>query len=140
MDKSQIKKLFPIFNEIELFEELSEHGIEKKFKSGDNLIRKGEYIKSLPLIVSGSIKVLREDENGNEVLLYYLEGGNTCAMSITCCLREEKSNIWAITEEDTTVLMIPVLISDTWMNKYNSWKRRVANGQALSSADAGIEY
>ena len=130
MDKERIRSHFPVFNEIELLEELAENGIEKTFKRGENIIRKGEYMKYMPLIISGSIKVLREDDQGHEVLLYFLEVGNTCAMSITCCLKQEKSEIRAIAEDDTKVLMIPVWVADGWIKNYSSWKNFIMNSYA----------
>lgn len=130
MEKETIRKQFPVFTEIELLEEISEFGIERTFQRGDTIIRKGEYMKYMPLVFSGSIKIMREDDHGNEVLLYYLEGGNTCAMSITCCMKEEKSSIWAIAEEETRLLLIPVLKVDGWMKKYSSWKNFVMNSYA----------
>jgi CRP/FNR family transcriptional regulator len=130
MDKETIRKQFPILTEIELLEEIAEYGIERTFQRGDKIIRKGEYMKYMPLVFSGSIKIMREDDYGNEVLLYYLEGGNTCAMSITCCMKEEKSSIWAIAEEETKLLLVPVMNVDGWMKKFSSWKNFVMNSYA----------
>jgi len=130
MDIDIIKNQFPVFTEIDLLKEISTHGIERDFQRGENIIRKGEYMKYMPLVFSGSVKIMREDDNGNEVLLYYLEGGNTCAMSITCCMKEEKSNIWAIAEENTKILLIPLINVDSWIKKYSSWKNFVMNSYA----------
>ncbi len=131
MEKGIIKKQFPVFTEIELLEEIAEYGIDRTFQRGDSIIRKGEYMKYMPLIFAGSLKIMREDDNGNEMLLYYLEGGYTCAMSITCCMKEEKSNIWAIAEEDDTkILLIPVMYVDGWMKKYSSWRNFVMSSYA----------
>jgi len=52
----------------------------------------GEYIKAMPLLVSGAIKILREDNDGDELLLYFLEKGDTCAMTLTCCIAQTKTN------------------------------------------------
>jgi len=125
MDASAIHKYFPNFSEMELVESISKHGIEKGFKRGDSVIRKGEFMKYIPLIISGSLRVMREDEEGHEMLLYYLERGNTCAMSITCCMSNEKSNIWAIAEEDSRLLLLPLELMDTWMKKYGSWREYI---------------
>lgn len=122
LDKKQILKQFPVLSEIELLEEISEYGIERTFQTGENIMRKGEYIKYMPMIFSGSIRVMREGEEGNELLLYYLEGGNTCAMAIACCMKQEQSNIWAAAEEETTVLLIPMQYVNLWISKYTSWK------------------
>lgn len=130
MNRDQIKDSFPQLYEVKLVEEILASGVERFFKRGDSIIRLGEYMKSMPLILRGSIKVMREDDEGNEVLLYYLEGGNTCAMSITCCMKEEKSSIWAIAEEDTQVLLIPLHFVDLWMKEYTSWKNFIMNSYA----------
>ncbi len=119
MDKNEVKKVFPVFNEIELLEEMSEFGIEMQFKKGDPIIRKGQYIKYMPLILEGSLSVMRENEDGDEVLLYFLEGGDTCSMSMTCCMRSEKSNIWAIAEDNSKVLLLPLEHMEQWMKKYS---------------------
>ena len=127
MNKNTIREYFPNFAELELLEEISEFGIERDFKKGESIIRNGEFMKYIPLIASGSIRVMREDDEGHEMLLYYLEGGNTCAMSITCCTRNEKSNIWALAEEDSKVLLLPLEYMEAWMKKYSSWRNYIMN-------------
>ncbi len=82
----------------------------------------GNYIRTIPLVVSGSIKIVRENENGNELLMYYLGQGDTCAMSLTCCMSHSKSEIRAIADTDVELFMIPVEKVDEWMFKYKSWK------------------
>lgn len=125
MHKSRIHQYFPNFIELELIDEISTYGIEKKVDRGEEMIRKGEFMKYIPLIFSGSIRVMREDEEGHEMLLYYLERGNTCAMSISCCIRNEKSNIQAIAEEDSEVLLLPLEQMDCWMKSYSSWRNYI---------------
>jgi len=127
MDKNTIRQHLPNFVELELIEEISEYGIERDFNLGDTIIRKGEFMKYVPIIISGSIRVMREDDDGHEMLLYYLEGGNTCAMSITCCTRNEKSTIWAIAEENSKVLLVPLEYMEVWMKKYSSWRSYIMN-------------
>lgn len=79
----------------------------------------------MPLLVSGAIKILREDDDGDELLLYFLERGDTCAMSLTCCLGQSQSEIRAIAELDTTLIMIPVQKMEEWTGKYKSWRNFV---------------
>lgn len=131
MKTTEIKSIFPLLTEIELQEELTDIGLEKEYQQGANIFRKGQFIKYLPLVMSGAIKVMREDEEGNEVLLYYLESGHTCAMSITCCMQHKKSEIWAIAEDKTRVLFIPVERAGLWMKKYNSWRNFIINSYAI---------
>jgi len=82
----------------------------------------GQDITVMPLIFSGAIKVLREDDEGYELLLYFIEKGDTCAMTFSCCLGNGKSEIRAIAESDTELLMIPIEKMDEWMAKYQSWR------------------
>ena len=86
----------------------------------------GSYVKLVPLIISGSIKVTREDEsNGREMLLYFLGRGETCSMSFTCCMMHKKSAIRTEALEYTELIGIPVRHVDQWMSKFQSWKNFV---------------
>lgn len=108
--------------EKELLEEIQKFGVQKEVSEGYEIIDIGNYIKFMPLILKGAIKILREDNEGNELLLYFLERGDTCAMTLTCCLGQSKSEIRAIAETDVEFLMIPVQKMDEWMGKYKSWQ------------------
>lgn len=118
-------KYFALLNDKELFEEINTVGFIKSVEAGTMLMDIGQYIKYMPLVLSGSVKITREDNDGNEILLYYLEGGNTCAVSFTCCMQNETSGIRAIAEEDTELIMIPVEYMDIWMGKYKDWRNFV---------------
>ncbi|EID75963.1 Crp/Fnr family transcriptional regulator [Imtechella halotolerans] len=108
--------------EEELLQEINQVGTFKEVPEGFKLIEIGEYIKSMPLLVSGAIKILREDENGDELLLYFLERGDTCAMTLSCCLGQKKSEIRAISETPAKLIMIPIQKMEEWMTKYRSWR------------------
>jgi CRP/FNR family transcriptional regulator len=108
--------------EKELLNEILTIGEYKKVIEGAELIDIGSNIKFMPLVISGAIKILREDENGDELVLYFIEQGDTCAMTITCCLGQSKSKIRAVAERDTEIIMIPVQMIAEWMNKYQSWQ------------------
>lgn len=108
--------------EKELLEEMASVSVYREGKNGEMLIEIGEYIRSMPLLLKGSIKILREDSDGNELLLYYLERGDTCAFTLTCCMGNSKSGIRAIVEDPTEMLLIPVEFMDKWMVKYKSWR------------------
>ena len=94
-------------------------------KADEIILDVGSYIKTVPLVAEGSINVFREDKEGNELLLYYVNERNTCAMSLTCCLSYSQSKIRAVAEEDTVLITIPVLQVEEWMQKYTSWKNFV---------------
>ncbi len=108
--------------EEELLNEIRHVGRVKKIKEGDKLIDLGEPIRWVPLILDGAIKVLREDDDNNELLLYFIEQGDTCAITITCCSGQTKSEIRAIAETDTELILIPIEVIENWMGKYKSWR------------------
>jgi CRP/FNR family transcriptional regulator len=113
-----------IFEEA-LIDEIVKVATYKEFKADDYLIEIGDYIKTMPLLVNGAIKILREDENGDELLLYFLERGDTCAMTLTCCMGQAKSRIRAIAETDGSLVMIPVEKIEDWLTKYKTWRNFV---------------
>ncbi|WP_333862245.1 Crp/Fnr family transcriptional regulator [Sphingobacterium sp.] len=108
--------------EPELIQEIEKNAILKTFHEGDLIIDTNQYIKSMPLLLEGAIKIVREEEDKGELLLYYLEKGQTCTMSIACCLGNKKSEIRALAEKNTTVAMIPNELVSLWMGKYPSWR------------------
>ncbi|MFQ3340588.1 MAG: CRP/FNR family transcriptional regulator [Flavobacteriaceae bacterium] len=111
-----------LFFEPKLLAEIERVGFIKKVEKGDILIDIGEDIKYIPLIIEGAIKVVREDEKGDELLLYFVEFGNTCAMTLNCCLKKTESEIRAICETKTKLIMIPVSHMDDFLANYKSWR------------------
>ena len=116
-----MKYINPIF-ESKLIDEINEVGIEMSFAEGDTIIEYGKFIHMIPLIQTGVIKVLRRDDEGRELLLYYLSANSTCSMAYSCCMESRQSEIRAIAEEDVTLLAIPHAKLDEWLCKYPSWK------------------
>lgn len=113
--------------EDDLLQEMSVIGTYKEVFEGDKLIEVGQYIKSMPLLLHGAIKILRNDDDGDELLLYFLEKGDTCAMTLACCMGQSKSEIRAIAELDTQLIMIPITKMEEWTIKYKSWRDFVFN-------------
>ena len=124
---SELRKNYGHLFEDALLAEISEVGMVKEFSEGVKLIDIGEYIKTIPLLVSGVIKIIREDNDGDELLLYFLEKGDTCAMTLTCCLGQTKSEIRAVAETDAELILIPVQKMEEWSGKYKSWRNFVLN-------------
>ncbi len=108
-----------------LIDEILQVGTYKEVPAGFTLMEIGSYVKGMPLLISGAIKVLRDDKNGDELLLYYLEKGETCSMTMTCCMGQTKSEIRAIAETDTKLIMIPIQKMELWTSKYKSWRNFV---------------
>ncbi len=120
--KEELKLNYGYLFEEELLEEINTVGVYREVSEGSKLIEIGDYIKSMPLLISGAIKILREDNKGDELVLYFLERGDTCAMTLTCCLGDTKSEIRAIAETDAKLVMVPVKKMEEWMSKYKSWQ------------------
>jgi len=118
----ELKNLFPDLYEPKLIQAIQEKGHIIQITSGESLIHIGQYIKYMPLILSGSLKIMREDDDGKELLIYHVNPGETCAMSITCCMGDAKSNVRAEAEDDTTLIAIPITLLDQWSTEYVSWK------------------
>ena len=118
------KKLYPQF-EPALIEILENNAIEKKFIAGEIIVRTGQHIKSTVLVLTGRIKIYRQNDEGGEFLIYYLGPGEACAISLICALQSQTSEITAKAIEDTEVLMLPVQLMDELMRKYKSWSHFV---------------
>lgn len=108
--------------EPDLVDELEKHGHVKKVRKGEQLVDVGQYIKSMPLVMSGSIKVMREDEEGYELLLYFLDRSQTCTMMMDCCMGNKKSEIIAIAETDAQLFMLPIQKMEEWLSQYKTWR------------------
>jgi CRP/FNR family transcriptional regulator len=111
--------------EKELIDELKHNGHLGIFKSDQTILNIGDTLAYMPIVLSGSVKVLRENDEGEDLLLYYIEGGDTCAMTMQCCVRQTESQIKAIAVEDTALWMIPLGNIERWMLKYASWREYV---------------
>lgn len=121
----ELKNSYGQLFEDALISEILQVGTFKEVPTGFKLIEIGEYVKGMPLLVSGAIKVLRDDKEGDELLLYYLERGDTCSMTMTCCVGQTRSEIRAIAETDTKLIMIPIRKMEEWTAKYKSWRNFV---------------
>ena len=108
-----------------LLHELAQVGTLRIIPAGEYLIRPGEYVRSVPIIIRGSVKIMRADREGREVLLYYLGNQDACAMSLTCCLASKPSEVTALAEEETLMLAIPIEKVDDWMGRHQSWRQFV---------------
>lgn len=115
------KQLDQIF-EKELLDEIYGNSTTVNVNAGDTVLNYGQNIRQIPIVTEGSLKVLREDEEGRELLLYYVSASETCAMTFTCCMEQQTSEIKAIAEEDSELMLIPSSIMDQWIMKYPTWK------------------
>ena len=114
----QFKALF----EPDLVLAIEKHAKLVSLKAGDVILDIGQIVRTMPIILSGSVKVSRIDEEGKELLLYYVNPNESCAMTFTCCMQQYPSEIKAVAEEDVDMLVIPVSYMDEWLVKYPTWK------------------
>lgn len=105
-----------------LLKEMEQNGQILSIPDGQHIINSGQTIYKMPILLEGSIKVSRIDEDGNELLLYFLEVGETCAMTISCCMQKQASEIQAVAEGFVKLLAVPLDLTEHWMCKYPSWK------------------
>lgn len=115
-----LEQRFPQF-EPELRTLLAAQGVIRSLPAGEKLMQTGQYIRSTMLIVEGRAKLYREGEEGGEFFLYYLQPGEACALSIMCATRQLSSEVMAVAEEDTVVLLIPITLMDDLMRRFKTW-------------------
>ncbi|MFT6217143.1 MAG: CRP/FNR family transcriptional regulator [Roseivirga sp.] len=108
-----------------LVDEIITSGRLLKLSVDQSLMSSGESAAEMPIVIKGALRIMREDDHGNELFLYYLGGGEACAMSIRCCLSGKLSEFSAIAEEDSEVWMVPMSQLDHWMAKYKSFRKFV---------------
>lgn len=97
----------------------------KEVELDEIILNVGDKMQMIPIVLQGSVKVSRENDNGDELLLYYIEGGDTCAMTLQCCVRHSVSEIKATAMERSLLLMIPVEMMENWMQKFKSWREYI---------------
>jgi CRP/FNR family transcriptional regulator len=122
--KELLQQFHYVFDEF-IINNISEHGILKTFQTNDIIMDLGQELTQVPLLIEGNIKVLREDHDGNELLLYILESGDTCSMSLTCCMTKSKSKIRAVADKDSILIMIPIEKMTEWFHTNESWRNFV---------------
>ena len=119
-----LDSLSPIF-EPALLKEIQQFGTIQHFKEGDLIMDYGKYIRMMPIILNGTVKVLRKDDDGNEILLYYLSSNESCSMAYSCCIEAKKSEVKAIAEDDVELIAIPHIKLDEWLCSYPGWKNYI---------------
>jgi CRP/FNR family transcriptional regulator, anaerobic regulatory protein len=121
-----LQLIFPSF-ERALIDDIINNGGIRHYDADESMMRTGQYFRSALLVTKGLIKVYREDENGNEFLMYYLQPGQACALSMACSGRMEQSKIMAKAVNESTVITIPSETSERWMQQHKGWYHFVIN-------------
>lgn len=121
-DPQTISSIFPLFTDQRLLNALADRGTIRTYAAGDYVMDRGMPVEFIPLLLTGSLRIMRRDDEDKELLLYYLRAGETCASSLTCCMGKTNSEVEALAEEDTEVLAIPSNLVDKWMEEFPEWK------------------
>ena len=117
--------IFSSVFEPELLGELGSRSMLMKVSGGETLMRPGDPVRNIPLLVSGVVKISRVNDDGQEILLYYVRSGGTCAMSFTCWMTSKVSSVESVAEEDSVIIAVPGSAVDEFLLKYPSWKKFV---------------
>lgn len=104
-----------------LREKLISYGTTKKFNAGDVILNENAYIRSIPIVLSGSIRVMRNDDEGREILLYYIKSGESCIMSFLGGIHQDTSKVRAVAEDETEILFVPVDKVITLIREHDDW-------------------
>lgn len=105
----------------ELVEKLNAHSIHKKYEAGSVILNENSHIRSIPIVVKGSIRVIRMEEDGREILLYYIKAGESCIMSFLGGMHNETSKVRAEVEEDAEILFLPINKVALFIKEYPQW-------------------
>ena len=122
MLKEKLNEYYRFVFEKELIDEIVEVGNYKKIPGDEILMDIGDEFKFIPLMLTGAIKISRENDQGDEIALYFLERGDTCTISFVSGLHNTKSTIRGITERTSEIVFIPIEKLEEWMVKYKSWR------------------
>jgi len=122
--ETDIFKVINFITEKELRDEIYENCKILTFSKGETIVREGEYVKVLPIVLSGHIRVFQTKED-REILLYYVDPSQTCMMSLSACFYNNQSPSQAVATSETEILAIPTRFITKWQKKYNSWNNFV---------------
>ncbi len=123
----QLQEIFGGVFPDKLIQRINQVATQRAFPADTIIVDIGQKIEHIPLLLDGAIKVMREDENGHEMLLYHVEKGSTCTMTLQCCIGQAKSEIRAQAETDTLLMMVPSHHMEEWMSQYPAWQHFILN-------------
>jgi CRP/FNR family transcriptional regulator len=122
--KLHVLKALPFLQNPGLKSEIFENSSIINAAAGEVIVRVGQYLKLLPLVITGSLRVFQQSDD-REVLLYYVQPGETCIMSLTSCFFNTQSPTQAIADTETEILCVPAKFIQQWQRKYDDWNEFV---------------
>ncbi len=105
----------------ELVEKLHKYSIQKEYKAGSVILNENASIRSIPIVTKGTLRVIRTEEDGREILLYYIKAGESCIMSFLGGLHNEKSKVKAEVEDDAEILFLPIEKVSLFIKEHPQW-------------------
>jgi CRP/FNR family transcriptional regulator len=105
----------------ELVDKLYKHSIQKNFEAGTIILNENAPIRSIPIVTKGTLKVIRTEDDGREILLYYIKAGESCIMSFLGGLHNETSKVKAEVEEEAEILFLPIEKVSLFIKEYPQW-------------------
>jgi len=119
------------FQQIDLCKAIENRAQRHKFSADDQIIRIGQHVKVIPIVLSGAVDVYRKDEDEHLLFLYTIKPLESCAMTLQSCYSNQPSEIFAVTSIETEILAVPANLLDAWMNEFPEWKKFVINNFSL---------
>ncbi len=117
----EIKKVSEVISSPQLRNKLSAFGFTKSFLEDEVILNENAYIRAIPIVTKGSIRVMRTDDDGHEILLYYIQAGESCIMSFLGGMHHDTSKVKAIAEEETEILFIPIDKVNQLIKEFPEW-------------------
>ncbi len=122
MIREKLEEYYNVVFEKELLDEIAEVGTYRHVNENELLLDIGDKFHQIPLMLTGAIKISRETKAGEEIVLYFLERGDTCTITFGSGLQSSKSKVRGVAEKDSEIIFIPVEKLEEWMVKYPSWR------------------
>lgn len=105
----------------QLTEKLYQNGVRKIYEAGEIILDENASVRAIPIVLNGLLKVTRTEEDGREILLYYIKPGESCIMSFLGGMHNEKSIVKAEVEEDSEILFLPIEKVSLFIKDYPEW-------------------
>lgn len=116
-----LEQIIELKNAPELISKLTQFSTVRNYKAGEMILDENSLIRAIPIVTRGTLKVMRTEEDGREILLYYIKPGESCIMSFLGGLHDERSKVRAEVEEDAEILFLPVEKVSLFIREYPEW-------------------
>lgn len=116
-----LKEITEFKSSPELIAKLYQFSVRKQYEAGSIILNENSHIRSIPIVTKGTLKVIRIEEDGREILLYYIQAGESCIMSFLGGLHNETSKVKVEVEENAEILFLPIEKVSLFIKDYPQW-------------------